>query len=139
MFRNFLQNLTYKLQSFMYGRYGMDDFSRFLTWVALAFFIINLFINSIILYFLGLFALIFSTYRCYSKNIYKRQKERATYVKYKNKLLGWFRIRKRIYNERKVNKYFKCPTCKAYLHVPKGRGKIIITCPKCKNEITRKS
>ena len=139
MFRNFLQNLAYRLQGFMYGRYGMDDFSRFLSWVAFAIFIINLFVNSVILYILGLATLIFSTYRCYSKNIYKRQKERNFYIKYKTKITGWFKIRKRIFAERKVNKYFKCPTCKAYLHVPKGRGKIIITCPKCKNEITRKT
>lgn len=137
--RRWLTNLGYRIQSSMYGRYGIDEFSKFLVITAVIAMFINLFAQSIVLYALEMAALFFAMFRTYSKNIYKRQKERDFYLKHSGKIKGWFRIKKRIWNERKYNKYFRCPKCKAYLHVPKGKGKIIITCPGCKTEIKGKS
>lgn len=137
--RRWLTNLEYRIKSSMYGRYGIDEFSKFLILTAIIVMFINLFVQSIILYLLEMMALFYSLFRTYSKNIYKRQKERDFYLQHSGKIKGWFRIRKRIWKERKYNKYFRCPKCKAYLHVPKNRGKIIITCPGCKTEINGKS
>lgn len=137
--RRWLTNLEYRIKSSMYGRYGIDEFSKFLILTAIIVMFINLFVQSIILYLLEMMELFYSLFRTYSKNIYKRQKERDFYLKHSGKIKGWFRIRKRIWKERKYNKYFRCPKCKAYLHVPKNRGKIIITCPGCKTEINGKS
>lgn len=39
----------------------------------------------------------------------------------------------------KEHKYFKCPKCKARLRVPKGRGRITVTCPRCGNKFDKKS
>lgn len=137
--RRWFANLEYKLQRSMYGRYGIDVFSKFLTVVAVILMLLNCFLNSIVVWLAEVALLAYAVFRAYSKNIYKRSKERDFYLKYSGKVKSGIKIRKRIWNERKYNKYFKCPKCKAYLHVPKGRGKIIITCPGCKTEIKRKS
>ena len=39
----------------------------------------------------------------------------------------------------KEHKYFTCPNCKTVCRVPRGKGKIVITCPKCGGEIRGKS
>ena len=39
----------------------------------------------------------------------------------------------------KEHKYYLCPSCKQIVRVPKGRGKITITCPTCKNRFDKKS
>ena len=36
-------------------------------------------------------------------------------------------------------KYFKCKSCGAKLRVPKHKGKITITCPKCRTSFKGKS
>ncbi len=36
-------------------------------------------------------------------------------------------------------KYFNCPNCNQKVRVPKGKGKIEITCPKCRTTFIRKT
>ena len=36
-------------------------------------------------------------------------------------------------------RYFSCPHCRQQVRVPKGRGKISITCPKCGTQFIKKS
>jgi len=45
---------------------------------------------------------------------------------------------KRKENE-KIYAYFFCPKCKKELRVPRGRGKIKITCPNCSEQFIRKT
>lgn len=133
--KRWLQNFAHKLQVWMYGRYGYDELSKVLTISALVCIIFSIFapiLNSI-----ALLLMIWSIYRTYSKNIVKRQKERDFYLKSVDKVKKFFKLRKNIWRDRKTHRYYKCPTCKSYLRVPKGRGEIEISCPKCKNKITR--
>lgn len=133
--KNFFNNLNYKLQSFMYGRYGQDELSRCLAWIS--FILIVLSVMLPFLYFIAFILFIWSVFRCFSKNTYKRQSERNAYLKFTGKIKSAFRIRKRMLKEIKTHKYYKCPNCKTYMRVPKGKGRIKITCPNCKNEITK--
>ena len=41
---------------------------------------------------------------------------------------------KKRWAQRGTYRFFKCPQCRQIVRVPKGRGKICITCPKCKTE-----
>jgi len=83
--------------------------------------------------------LIFSIFRTLSKNTSQRASENYKYFVYKNKVTGWFRRLKTRWQDRKVHRYFKCPQCHATVRVPKGKGKIRITCPKCKHQFVKKS
>ena len=49
------------------------------------------------------------------------------------------RTAKKMWSERKTSKFLKCPACGQILSVPKGKGKIRVTCPKCHAKVETKS
>lgn len=126
-----------KLQRFMMGRYGTDNFSRFLLFLWIVLWVIDLFINSTILSALSLAVLIYTYYRIFSRNIQKRYQENMKYLSIKNKLLYKFRSEKAMMKDRKTHHIYKCPTCRQKIRIPRGKGRICITCPKCKTEFTK--
>ena len=126
-----------KLQRFMMGRYGTDNFSRFLLILWIVLWVIDLFINSTILSALSLAVLIYTYYRIFSRNIQKRYQENMKYLSIKNKLLYKFRSEKAMMKDRKTHHIYKCPTCRQKIRIPRGKGRICITCPKCKTEFTK--
>jgi len=138
-----------RLRKFMEGRYGADALNRFLTvcgWVLLLTgFVLSAFSGKVLLSIGSLLVtlswalLIFSIFRTLSKNTSQRASENYKYFVYKNKVTGWFRRLKTRWQDRKVHRYFKCPQCHATVRVPKGKGKIRITCPKCKHQFVKKS
>ena len=126
-----------KLQRFMMGRYGTDNFSRFLLFLWIVLWVIDLFINSTILSALSLAVLIYTYYRIFSRNIPKRYQENMKYLSIKNKFLYKFRSEKAMMKDRKTHHIYKCPTCRQKIRIPRGKGRICITCPKCKTEFTK--
>ena len=136
---NFLQKLKTELYKFSYGRYGNDELSRFLLYSALALFVLNAVTKVGIFYTISLVLIVYNCFRSLSKNHQKRYMERQVYLLYKGKFDSKFALQKRKWNERKTHKFFKCPSCKTVVRVPKGRGKIEISCPKCHNTFIKKS
>ena len=138
-----------RLRRFMAGRYGADELNRFLIvsgWVLLLLGFVLSGINDrltmavgSVLVTLSWVLLIWSVFRTLSKNTSRRASENYRYFVCKNKVLGWFRHLKSRWQDRKVHRYFRCPQCRATVRVPKGKGKIRITCPKCKNQFVKKS
>ncbi len=138
-----------RLRKFMEGRYGADELNRFLTvcgWVLLLIgFVLSGIDNQVtlivgsVLVTLSWAALIYSIFRTFSKRTQERASENYRYFVCKNKVLGWFRRRKARWQDRKTHRYFRCPQCRATVRVPKGKGKIRITCPKCKHQFVKKS
>lgn len=128
-----------KLQRFMMGRYGMDEFSKFLMIVWLVLWGIDLFVNSGILSLLSLGLLVYMYYRMFSRNIQKRYQENVKYLNIKNMIVSKLRSEKSIMKQRKTHHIYKCPTCKQKIRIPRGKGRICITCPKCKTEFTKVS
>ena len=138
-----------RLRRFMEGRYGADGLNRFLTvcgWVLLLLgFVLSgidsraAVITGSVLVALSWAFLILSLFRTLSKKTSQRAAENYKYFVCKNKVLGWFRRLKTRWQDRKTHRYFRCPQCRATVRVPKGKGKIRITCPKCKNQFIKKS
>jgi protein-arginine kinase activator protein McsA len=77
--------------------------------------------------------------RSLSRKTSQRASENYKYFVYKNRATGWFRRLKTRWADRKEHKYFRCPQCRATVRVPRGKGKIRITCPRCKNTFIKKS
>lgn len=127
-----------KLQRFMVGRYGEDRLNRFLLVVALVCMVLSMlgvgFARTV-----ALVLLILVYYRMFSRKIYQRAAENQKYLKYETKVRSWFQGKKREFAQRKDYRIFKCPNCKQKLRVPRGRGKIAISCRKCHTEFVRKT
>lgn len=49
------------------------------------------------------------------------------------------RMAKKMWKERKTSSFLKCPQCGQVLSVPKGKGKLRVTCPKCHAKMEVKS
>jgi predicted membrane protein len=125
------------LYKFMYGRYGGDDLNFVLLILSIIFSFLRFVFNPFLI--LSYICLILCILRMFSKNIYKRRSENDKYLKLTQPLRKTINRNKNRWRDRKTHKYFKCPTCHQYLRVPKGRGKIEITCPHCKNHFERKT
>ena len=132
-------NLKEKFVRFMAGRYGADQFSRFLSFAALALIIVNLFARSAILWLLGIAALVFVYVRMFSKNFERRRRENERYLQLKYKLTAGVRNWIDRQKQRRDYVFFRCPSCHAMLRVPRGKGKIRVTCRKCGNAFERKT
>ena len=130
------------LYRFMAGRYGRDAFGIFILVLSYILFLISMFTRgtaTTLLYYLGIAGIMLCLFRMLSKNIYKRRQENYKYLKIQNGVTGWFRrIKNRIRNS-KTHRYFRCPGCSVTIRVPRGKGKIEITCPKCRKAFIRKS
>ena len=126
----------------MSGRYGGDAFSNFLSLAALVVVVLGLFVPGLfgmLLGWLGWAALIYSYYRIFSRNIPKRAAENRWFLAQRYAVHQRFASARTRFAQRKVYRYFRCPRCRQQLRVPRGRGRISITCPKCGTSFIKKS
>lgn len=126
-----------KLQRFMMGRYGVDSFSKFMMGAVPVMWVLDMFLHSRILYSWSILLIIYVYFRMFSRNTVKRYQENQKFLAIKGKVLSRFRSEKSQLNQRKTHHIYKCPTCKQKIRIPRGKGRICITCPKCKTEFTK--
>lgn len=133
-----------RLRVFFYGRQGMDELSKFLFWLGLASFPIGFLLAKLLtaafgglVVWFGLFALIVAFMRALSRNMPRRELENSLF-------LAWWGKRKQALQDAKDRraqkdyKFFKCPGCRTWVRVPKGKGKIHIKC-RCGYTLYRKT
>jgi ribosomal protein S27E len=123
---------------FMMGRYGNDALNRFLSALALLDLLIAGFAGQPLLLLLGLALWGIVYFRMLSRNIPKRYEENQKWMQ----LSGGLRDRLRRFTARvqdREHRYFKCPDCGTMLRVPRGRGKLQVTCPHCRRQMIKKT
>ena len=128
-----------KIYRFMQGRYGADELSKFLTGVGMALIILNILLRSRIFNLLFWVCLIYSYYRMFSKNYSARYAENQKFLQMKTKFSYKLENHKRLREQKKIYHIYSCPYCKQKIRIPKGKGTIIVTCPKCKQEFGKRS
>ncbi len=126
-------------RKFMSGRYGVDQLSVGLLILSLLLSVIFYIFPFTILNLLIYVPFIVFLFRVLSKNHTMRRKENAVFMKLWNPVAAWFGKKRTRINNSKTYRYFKCPGCKQEVRVPRGKGKIRITCPKCKTEFIKKT
>ncbi len=127
------------LRNKMYGRYGSDQLNMALIIIAIAISIVSMFIPIPYFSFVGFIPIVYAFYRMFSKNIARRQQENYKFLKFWYGIKNFFKgIPQRIKDGR-IYKYYSCPNCKQKLRVPRGKGKVNVTCPKCKTTFTKMS
>ena len=128
---NFFQKIGNSLARFMYGRNGVDQLGFVTLWAAIILDVVNLFVRNQVAYSIlsavAMVLTIWMVFRMFSKNLSKRRAENAAYM---NKVV--YPLRQALSRSRdKEHKYFTCPNCRTVCRVPRGKGRIVITCPKC--------
>lgn len=128
-----------KFYRFMQGRYGVDEFYRFLFFTALVCMVLNMFLRSRVLELVVLFLLLYAMFRMFSKNYSARYNENQKYLKATARFRYWFGQQKKLMEERKYHHIYTCPKCKQKIRIPRGKGKIMVRCPKCHHEFQKRS
>jgi len=130
-FRQLGARMRAGVQRFMVGRYGTDKLNMYILGFGVMVCLLSLFIRvplaNLILTVLSYVLMFWAIFRTFSRNTYKRYQENRRFLL----LLDRIKDRK--------HKYFDCPKCRQPVRVPRGKGKIAISCPKCKERFIRKS
>ena len=127
---------------FMAGRNGNDLFSRFLSFAAVAFMLLSLVLRhtvGTVMWYAALLLLIYDYFRIFSRNLPRRRAENAKYCQYRSQIVNGFRDWRERRSQRRDYKFFRCPSCSVMLRVPRGKGKIRVTCRKCGSSFERKT
>ena len=143
--RSFFYKLSSAMARFMYGRNGTDQLNWAILVMYLVLWVIRILVSAldvtvaamiidVIMFLLAVVLL----WRTFSRNLAKRRAENQRFINW------WWPIKNRFAAAKarkadKAHKYFTCKNCKTICRVPAGRGKIVITCPKCGHKIEGKS
>ena len=130
-----------KLAQFMAGRNGGDELARFVSLLTCILLLLSVFIRvlSPVLWALCIAGLVYSYFRMFSRNIAKRREENARFLSMRTEFSAYFRGVKERRGQRKDYKFFRCPSCRTVLRVPKGKGKVKIICRKCGTSFVKKT
>ncbi|MCI7096583.1 MAG: hypothetical protein MR939_05245 [Clostridiales bacterium] len=131
MVRRMLDKLSAWMRRFMAGRYGTDQLNMAILGAGLVLCIISMFIRIPQLNLLMTtisYALVFwAVFRTFSRNTYKRYEENRKFRQFFDRLKD------------REHRYYTCPKCHQSVRVPRGKGKIAITCPRCRERFVRKT
>ncbi len=119
------------LRRFMNGRYGIDHLYKALLLLSIAVTFIGIITDFELLNTVALAILIYAVFRVISRNTAARARENAAFLNWYNSLASKLNSRKNRLKDMKTHRFLKCPQCNQTLRVPKGKGRIRITCPKC--------
>lgn len=126
-----------RLIRFMRGRYGADELSKFMMLVTIIVVVASFFVRlpyvtlGVSIFMWVMLFLVY--YRMFSRNIQRRYAENMRFIKIRNKLFHKNGVTD------KDHKIYLCPSCKQKIRVPRGRGKICITCPSCRKEFIKRT
>ena len=129
--RQFMAKLSVGYRNFMAGRYGTDRLNMVILSVGLVASLLSVLIKfapvNLVLFFLSYGMMFWAIFRTLSRKTYKRYQENRKFLQ----LMGRMKDRE--------HRYFDCPKCRQMVRVPKGKGKIAITCPRCREKFVRKT
>ena len=130
-FRQFSARLSAGLRSFMAGRYGTARLNMVILCTGLFCSLLSVWVKAmpanIIFWALSYGLMIWAIFRTLSRNTYRRYQENRKFLQFFTRLKD------------RQNRYFDCPKCRQLVRVPRGKGKIAITCPRCKEKFIRKT
>lgn len=129
-FRQFRMRLSMGFRQFMVGRYGTDKLNSVILTAGLIVCLAGMFVGG---NFSGIFTIVsyslmfWAIFRTFSRNTYKRYQENRKFLMFLERIKD------------REHRYFSCPKCKQTVRVPRGKGKLAITCPRCKERFIKKS
>lgn len=131
MVRRMLDKLSAWMRRFMAGRYGTDQLNMAILGAGLVLCIISMFIRipqlNLLMTTISYVLVFWAVFRTFSRNTYKRYEENRKFRQFFDRLKD------------REHRYYTCPKCHQSVRVPRGKGKIAITCPRCRERFVRKT
>lgn len=148
-----------KIARFMQGRYGVDELGRFMTGASFVILLLEMITGWYPLSFVFWVVFVILYYRMFSRDYGKRQQENQKFLnaRYKWKAkwyqlfrkngssnysygkTGGFQKLQKEMQQRMQYHIYKCPNCSKKIRIPRGKGKIMVRCPKCHIEFMKRS
>lgn len=129
--RQFSTRMGQGLRGFMAGRYGTDKLNMAILGTGVVLCLVSMLFQmpwiNLLLTLLSYALLFWALFRTLSRNTYKRYRENRRFLLFFDKLKD------------REHRYYDCPRCHQSVRVPRGKGKIAITCPKCHEKFVRKT
>lgn len=126
-----MKKISAYLRHFMLGRYGTDKLNMAILGAGVVLSLLSMFVVApmpdCILTALSYGLMFWAIFRTLSRNTYKRYQENRKYLRFLERVKD------------REHRYFDCPRCHQPVRVPRGKGKIAITCPKCKEKFVKKT
>ena len=130
-FRQLTARMSAALRNFMAGRYGTDRLNMAILSVGLAASLLSMIFKfapvNLVLFLLSYGMMFWAIFRSLSRNTYKRYQENRKFLQIFDRLKD------------RQHRYFDCPKCRQMVRVPRGKGKISITCPRCREKFVKKT
>ena len=130
-FRQFTAKLTSGFRNFMVGRYGTDRLNMAILGVGLVASLLSVVIRfapvNLVFFVLSYGMMFWAIFRTLSRKTYQRYQENRKFLS----MVGRLKDRQ--------HRYFDCPKCRQMVRVPRGKGKISITCPRCREKFVKKT
>lgn len=148
------------MQDFMNGRHGADELTTALGALSMLLALIGSIFSFPVLGWIALIVVLVALVRAFSTNTAARERENDAFLGAVSKLPfmkgaartganrqqgtpSEFDRKKRtaqkMWDNRKTTMYFKCKNCGQMLSVPRGKGRIRVTCPRCGTKVEKKS
>ena len=115
----------------MAGRYGTDRLNMVILSVGLVASLLSVMIKfapvNLVLFIVSYGMMFWAIFRCLSRNTYKRYQENRKFMQIFDRMKD------------RQHRYFDCPKRRQMVRVPRGKGKISITCPRCREKFIKKT
>lgn len=128
-----------RMIQFMRGRYGSDELGRVTMWVSLILLIVYAFTGVKALAVIAILVIVLTDFRILSRNIARRSEENRWFLKHTAFISKKLHLVKQDAQDRRHYHIYRCPNCRQKIRIPKGKGRIEITCPRCHIEFIKKS
>jgi len=123
----------------MIGRYGPDHLNIALIVTSLVLSLLNGIIGFAPVLYMSYVVFVLAIFRMLSRNIPRRRAENDRFIRY------WWPVRTKIgravanIRHGKTHRFIRCYGCGNTLRVPKGKGRLQITCPRCGERFIKKT
>ena len=128
-----------KLADWLRGRRGPDDLATFCVNLAIVVVIVNLFARTSWLGWVALALIVYAMFRIQSKNLGSRARENEAFLHALGPARPWVQNPRAAWTELRTYKHARCGSCKQRVRVPRGKGKLRVTCPRCGTKFEVKS
>ena len=128
-----------KFLHFMQGRYGADQLYRVMLIGGAVLVILSNFIFEVFFLLLGWILVVLAFVRAFSKDYSRRYAENQKFLELTGKTRKVFGKQRYVMEQRKDYHIYTCPQCRQKIRMPRGKGKVEISCPKCHTKFIKKS